>query len=367
MQAPSLTNPALANDPRDRDGRRLQQAMHRLGREPALRHELLQLLRRAEQRLDGAVAVREEITGPIADALHDEDDRYEKTLADGTRFRFLFRTKIARDFLMAEREHPSHVWEPQTTRLLLKLTREATADALVGGAYFGDQAILVARQLQPRGHRVHCFEPNAAQAAMLAENAQLNALDNVVVQRAGLWSASGARLKLDGFDSFANAVQAGPGDHEAFDTISIDDYRAAHGLHLGLIQLDIEGAEFQALLGAHTTLTRDRPDIVFEVHRHYVDWSHGLHRTELCRYLQDLGYTLFALRDFNSHREMGARPIELVPADKVYLDGPPHGFNMLALRDPARLRSADFRIVEHVSPKLLAHKDPALHHPVDGL
>ena len=30
-----------ANDPRDHDGQRLRQAMHRLGRDPALRHELL--------------------------------------------------------------------------------------------------------------------------------------------------------------------------------------------------------------------------------------------------------------------------------------------------------------------------------------
>lgn len=364
---PRPTPMTPANDPRDHDGQRLRQAMHRLGRDPALRHELLALLRRAEDRIDLPGAVRDEVTGPIADALHDEHDRYEKTLADGTRFRFLFRTKIARDFLMSEHEHPSHVWEPQTTRLLLKLTQPLDADVLVGGAYFGDQAILLARQLQARRRRVHCFEPNPEQATMLAENAQLNALDNVVVQRAGLRSRSDVRLKLDGFDSFANAVDAAPGDHEAFQTVSIDDYRAGHGLRLGLIQLDIEGAEFQALLGARATLAQDRPDIVFEVHRHYVDWSGGLHRTELCRYLQDLGYALYALRDFNSHREMGQRPIELVPADKVYLDGPPHGFNMLALREPERLHAADVRIVEHVSPKLLAHKDPALHHPLDGL
>lgn len=362
---PMPTLPPLANDPRDHDGQRLQRAMLRLGRDPALRAELMQLLRRAEGRLAGAV--RDEITGPIADALHDAHDRYEKTLADGTRFRFLFRTKIARDFLMSEQEHPSHVWEPQTTRLLLRLVQDSGADALVGGAYFGDQAILLARRLQPQGRRVHCFEPNAEQSAMLAENVRLNALDNVRVQRAGLWSRSDVSLRLDGFDSFANAVQAAPDDGEAFATTSIDDYVAAHGLRLGLIQLDIEGAEFEALLGATATLSRDRPDIVFEVHRHYVDWSAGLPHTALCRHLQQLGYTLYALRDFNSHREMGQRPIELVPAHSVHLDGPPHGFNMLALHDPVRLQGGDFRIVEHVSPKLLAHKDPALHHPIGGL
>ena len=356
----------MSNDPRDLDGQRLKSAMHRLGRDPALRAAMLALLKRAEGSLDYAGPVRDDVTGPIADALHGDDDRYQKTLADGTRFHFLFRTKIARDFLMSEHEHPTHVWEPQTTRLLLELSRGLAGDVVVGGAYFGDQAILVARHLGA-GRLVHCFEPNAAQAEMLAGNARLNRLDNVRVNRVGLWSSSDARLKLDGFDSFANAVDASADDADAFRTVTIDDYAAAAGATIGMVQLDIEGAELGALRGARRVLTADRPHIVFEVHRHYVDWSRGLAETEICRYLAELGYTLYAVRDFNSHREMGERPVELVPVASVHLEGPPHGFNMLAVQDPARVAGAGFRIVEHVSPKLLAHKDPALHHPVGGL
>ncbi|MEO5880982.1 MAG: FkbM family methyltransferase [Caldimonas sp.] len=356
----------MSNDPRDLDGKRLRTAMHQLGRDPALRAAMLALMKRAEDRLPYAGAVRDDVTGPIVDALHGDNDRYEKTLADGTRFRFLFRTKIARDFLLSDREHPSHVWEPQTTRLLLELSRGLAGDVIVGGAYFGDQAILVARGV-PGGRLVHCFEPNGDQAGMLEQNVSLNRLDNVRVNRCGLWSSSDARLRLDGFDSFANAVAAAAGDPDAFTTVSIDDYRAAGQLTIGLVQLDIEGAEHAALLGAARTLEEDRPHVVFEVHRNYVDWSRGLARTDLCRYLSDLGYTLFAVRDFNSHREMGDRPVELVPIDKVYLEGPPHGFNMLAVQDVRRLDGPAFRIVENVSPKLLAHRDPALHHPIDGL
>lgn len=363
---PIVPMAAGCNDPRDLDGRRLRSAMHRLGRDPMLRGAMLELLKRAEDRLDYDGAVRDDVTGPIADALHGDDDRYDKTLADGTRFSFLFRTKIARDFLMAESERPSHVWEPQTTRLLLDLARDLAGDAVVGGAYFGDQAILVARKL-PAGRSVHCFEPNAVQAGMLAGNARLNHLDNVRISRSGLWSSSGARLKLAGFDSFANAVDAGVDDSDAFSTVSIDDYRAGASLRVGLIQLDIEGAEYAALLGARRTLEQDRPHVVFEVHRHYVDWSGGLAQTDICRLLTGLGYTIFAVRDFNSHREMGERPVELVPLESVYLDGPPHGFNMLAVQDRQRVAGAGFRIVANVSPKLLAHKDPALHHPLGGL
>jgi FkbM family methyltransferase len=356
----------MTNDPRDLDGRRLQTAIHALGRDPFLRKELIDFLKLAERSLKCSGAVRDEITGPIVDALHDSQDIYEKSLADGTRFKFLFRTKIARDFLMADDEAPTHVWEPQTTKLMLKLAAICSGDVVVGGAYFGDQAILVAKSLMPLGRCVHCFEPNQDQAAMLEENIRINSLNNVRVNKIGLWSKSNVRLKLDGFDSFANAVEAGL-DEDSFPTITIDDYRSQQGVDIGLIQVDIEGAELGALQGAIGTLVAKQPNVVFEVHRDYVDWTGGLENTEICRLLLDLGYSVFAVRDFNTHHEMVGKPVELIPVATVYLDGPPHGFNMLAVKDVDILANSGFRIVAGVSPKLLAHKSPALHHPIDGL
>jgi hypothetical protein len=60
---------------------------------------------------------------------------------------------------------------------------------------------------------------------------------------------------------------------------------------------------------------------------------------------------------------MENRPIEIIPVDRVYLEGPPHGFNVLATTDSDLINRYGLRIVEDVSPKLLLHKDPALHHP----
>ncbi|MDT7524354.1 FkbM family methyltransferase [Rhodoferax sp. TBRC 17198] len=357
--------PAMtSNDPRDLDGKRLQLAMQTLGRDPALRARMIALLRECEGQIAFAGSVRDEVVGPIIDALHLDTDQYDKVLADGARFQFLYRTKIARDFLLSESEHPSHVWEPQTTKLLLELGRDLQGDVLVGGAYFGDQAVLVARQLAGRDLKVHCFEPNPQQAAMLQRNIDLNHLSNVVVNVAGLWSRSGERMRLDGFDSFANMVSVQDGS--GFDTVAMDDYAQQQGRRISLIQLDIEGAELAALQGAQQLLAHDKPYVVFELHRTYVDWSQGLHATPLCRLLLDLGYTVYAVRDINSHREMLGQPVELVPLDSVYLDGPPHGFNMLAVPDAARVQGSAFRMVDGVSPKLLPHKDPQLHHPVGG-
>ena len=356
----------MSVDPRDTDGKRLQKALYILGRNVLLRKQFINFLKQAEQNIHIQGSVRDEITGPIVEALHDEHDTYEKSLSDGTVFKFLFRTKIARDFLMSADEHPSHVWEPQTTKLLLELSSDIDGDVLVGGAYFGDQAVLVAKNISSSGKTIHCFEPNPEQAEMLQQNFRINRLTNVRINTRGLWSTSNIRLKLDGFDSFASAVTA-EANEESFETISIDDYQDQLGLKIGMIQLDIEGAELRTLKGASKTIERFKPHIIFEVHRDYVDWSSGLEKAEICRLLIDWKYKVFAIRDFNSHYEMAGKPIELIPVDKVYLEGPPHGFNMVAVQDTAIFSSPGFKIVNNVSPKLLIHKDPALHHPVDGL
>lgn len=355
----------MVNDPRALTGSRLKNALLQLGRDNGLRAELMEWLKHSEGRLTYGGSVRDDIIGPIIDALHSEEDVYEKRLSDGTRFRFLYRTKIARDFLLAQQEHPSHVWEPQTTRLLQYLTAKTHGDVLIGGAYFGDHAVLLGVQLKGSGRLVHCFEPNTDQAAMLAVNGHLNGLDNLRINDLGLWHESSQRLELTGFDSFANAVQA-TGD-EGFETVTIDDYCRAQKCNIGVLMLDIEGSELPALQGATRVMEQDKPAVVFEIHRDYVDWSDGLMKTPICTLLENVGYQLYAVRDFNTHQEMGDLPIELIPVDSIYLEGPPHGFNMLAVADPVLVRDSCFKQVQNVSPKLLRHKSPALHHPLGGM
>ena len=89
---------------------------------------------------------------------------------------------------MSQPETPDHAWEPQTSRILVNLARTAT-QVVIGGAYFGDHAILIAREIAPRGGVVHAFEPNNEQRSMLVRNAELNGLSNVRPRPEGLWMA----------------------------------------------------------------------------------------------------------------------------------------------------------------------------------
>lgn len=350
---------------------KLAAALQRIAEREAWRDAFVRHLLAFEQDIaTPGVDVREEVTGPIVDALFGEDQVVRKTLSNGVALEFLYRSKIARDFVMSDPATPDHAWEPQTSRILVDLAKRAR-EVVIGGAYFGDHAILIACEVAGRGGRVHAFEPNNEQRRMLQRNAELNGLSNIVARPEGLWNDSSTTLKLVGYDSFAAAEVAGDAADDGFRTVTIADYLRAAGVErLDLIVIDIEGAELAALEGAGPFLERpagEAPNILFEVHRHYVDWSGGLENTAIVRLLTERGYQVFALRDFNSNYDLSNHPIELIPLGSIHLEGPPHGFNMVAVKDASVFESDGYRIVKDVSPKYLRHKDPALHHPVGGL
>lgn len=344
------------------DHHAIVRALRLLGADPAVRARIVETLRACEPLLaQPGVNVRDHITGPIVDALHPLRERVELELANGLRFTALYTSQISRDLVLRSEEYPEHVFEPQTTKTLLRLARDAR-HVVIGGAYSGDHAILIAAAIAGGGGVVHAFEPNPDQQAMLRENAAANQLENLRAIPLGLWDDESTRLSFVGADALASTKPSAEG---AIETTTIDAYcRRENVPAVDVIMLDIEGSELQALRGAREILSGPHPPaIVFEIHSTYTDWSGGLRATEIGRFLTGLGYELYAIRDFQSHVAMPGLPVELVPADGAFLEGPPHGFNMLALHDRAILDDPTFAIVERVSPKLLHHRDPALHYP----
>ena len=348
---------------------KLVRAMASIGEDERLRALFLDLCRDVE----GSLArrdfdVREEVTGPIIDALHENVGLLKKQIHPDLEFHFHYRSKIARDFVMSEEDEPDHVWEPQTTKLLLHLSRDAR-HVVIGGAYSGDHAILVASLLKEKGGTCHCFEPNQDHLAVLRRNADVNKLNNIAFNDSGLWESDDVSLILVGDDALAHPeVASSSDDPNAFSTITLKSYGQRRVLdRIDVIFLDIEGGELAALRGADHYLSQPAgaaPRIIFEVHRHYVDWSEGLENTEIIQFLRQLDYSVFAIRDYQSNVPMAGQPIELIPPAETYLEGPPHGFNMLAVKGESVLNQPLFRFCSGVSPKLLRHRDPKLHQPL---
>jgi len=56
-----------------------------------------------------------------------------------------------------------------------------------------------------------------------------------------------------------------------FDTISLDDYVASHGVSkVNMIKMDIEGAEMQALTGAKSVIAKHKPRLAISIY-HKID------------------------------------------------------------------------------------------------
>jgi FkbM family methyltransferase len=353
---------------------KLLSVLTELGGDEDARDYVVKALRDIERnvRLPLDRSLRDELTGPMADALFRNAGVLRKKLRDGTVFDFVYRSKIARDLVLSPDEHPDHVFEPQTTKLFLYLAK-GTKQVIIGGAYAGDHAIPGAKVISKSGGVIHGFEPSAEQRTLLTHNAKLNGVSkNIRAVPLGLWDSDKTTLELVGDDAFAHAVPSRGKLKKGATTFlatSIAAYAAKNGIKkIDVILMDIEGSELPALKGALPFLKQPKgeaPDIIFEVHRYYVDWSKGLENTEIVKLLTGLGYTVYAVRDFQSNVPMQGCKIELVEPKGVYLEGPPHGFNMVAVKDPKTVKAPIFRFVSQVSPKLLLHKNPSLHWPTE--
>lgn len=348
------------------------------GESERLRNDIFEALRQAEAEAEDPSKFREQVRWPLILGLLSRARTHRVRLASGLVFEIDPDSRIEQALLLSRDAHPDHVWEPQTTKLLTALSA-GVAHIIVGGAYIGDHVLPIA-DICNRGNppgAVHAFEPMEYAFERLLRNLELNRMTNVVAHRLSLWDRSDVRLNVDGARALASSR---PADEEVDETdrngevvrsITIDDYVDAHHLDsVGLIMLDTEGGEERALLGARQVLERpnsDSPNVIFEIHRNFVDWTPGLEHTSVVRLLTSRGYAVFAIRDFQGNYPMANHPIEVVPVDRVYLEGPPHGFNLLASKDPDLVGRLGLRVVERVSPKLILEKDPALHHPVGGL
>jgi FkbM family methyltransferase len=344
---------------------RLFSALTELGKDHLVRRDIIRRLRELELALPkSGVDVRESITGPLVDALFTPGEIQSKQLSNGLNLTFKYSSKIAREFVMAG-DRPEVVWEPQTTKLLLSLAPYVDT-AVIAGAYFGDQALLLAKSLKERDGRCLCFEVDTRQLELLELNARANRLDNLIPVGKGVWSQSAVQLELTGEDAYGSPHVAIDGA-AGIEAVTIDEYAKRLGIqHIELITLDIEGAEFEALKGSQSFLSQEparAPHIIFEVHRNYVDWSSGLKETDIARFLISFGYSIYAIRDYQANVDMLGRHVELIPIESVYLEGPPHGFNMFATKQPSLLASLGVHIVRDVSPKLLFHRDARLHTP----
>jgi FkbM family methyltransferase len=213
--------------------------------------------------------------------------------------------------------------EPEVQELLASVLRPGMTyfDA---GANVGFFAVIAARLVGPSG-RVICFEPLPENARQIEYNARLNGFTNVAVR----CEALGGSNRTDVFNTSAeptwgmlSTVGKPPeqaSGHIPVEVRTLDSLCGPGGLpRPDLIQIDIEGAEAEALQGASSTLTANRPILVIELHQT---------NAAVTAILERLGYSCAVLgssvtvRDVTWDANIVAVPQERM--DLAELAGPP--------------------------------------------
>lgn len=153
----------------------------------------------------------------------------------------------------------------------------AGTDVIDGGAYWGDSALIL-NEYGPRS--IHAFEPHPQTFSQLKATVADNGLQNTIIPvPSGLGERSETRtLYTEGMKSGANFMDVTPvvtkqaGTADDVPVTSIDAYAQEHALRVGLIKLDIEGNELEAIRGAEQVIRRDRPLLAISIYHRPVDF-----------------------------------------------------------------------------------------------
>ena len=137
------------------------------------------------------------------------------------------------------------------------------------GANIGTHSMALAKRFGDRIN-VRAFEAQRHIYYMLCGNISMNGLDNVICHHAAVSDVSGQvlQVQMPDYNKVNNLgglelIEVIKSDNAAMfkaqvepvSTVTLDQYNE----HIDFLKLDVEGMEYQALLGGNTVITRSRP------------------------------------------------------------------------------------------------------------
>src|SRR5262249_24219093 len=158
------------------------------------------------------------------------------------------------------------------------------------GANLGIYSYWMHKAVGPEG-RVIAFEPQPELARHLVDLKAAFALTNLEIVNKGLSSSPrGARLYRPEAGSGAGSlhVKSAAWQPVEIDLVTLDAWYDSLS-PVRFIKCDVEGHEYDVLLGARRILERDRPTLLLEIHQEQAE------KGDITSYLRDLGYRGFFL------------------------------------------------------------------------
>lgn len=143
-----------------------------------------------------------------------------------------------------------------------------TGTAIVdAGCFDGEDTIRFAEWCSGAYSKIYAFEPDATNFRTCKANIEAAGVPNVVFFQAGLSESQGKSIFAGSLNGSSHLISSADiksnlphpdsgSDKDSVQVYALDDIAETE---IGLIKMDIEGAEFDALHGAKQTIQRDKP------------------------------------------------------------------------------------------------------------
>lgn len=144
-------------------------------------------------------------------------------------------------------------------------------DIIDVGGFIGD-SVLILEELIPR--KVYTFEASSENYALLKRTLELNNIKNCVAENKALGDhKKKCILKFKEGQSNLNTIDYVTCEREeVVEVDTLDEYASNNNLNIGLIKVDIEGAEQMFLHGAKNTICEQKPTLLISIYHNADDF-----------------------------------------------------------------------------------------------
>lgn len=160
------------------------------------------------------------------------------------------------------------------SRILMLLNLVRDRDVVDVGAHFGCHTVPYSGRARAT---VHAFEPQSLAYSLLLKNIKINDCRNVTPYRIALGHEDGLVTTLGDKYELHNRIRSvnephsthnygGIGLGRGWEQVMMKTLDSCNLENVGLIKIDVEGAERLVLYGAASTIRNHKPFIVFEQH-----------------------------------------------------------------------------------------------------
>lgn len=142
------------------------------------------------------------------------------------------------------------------------------------GAYNGDTAIDFVRWSADSYTKIYCMEPDPIMCEITRETIKFKNITKALVINKGAWNTTGRiSFTMDNTSGSSKIAESGT---SVIQTIAIDEMLS--GEKATYIKMDIEGAEYEALLGCKKTIEKYRPKLAICIYHNEDDlWKLPYH------------------------------------------------------------------------------------------